>query len=294
MSGSTLASRALGRQLQKYRERAGLSEYAVARAVETSPQTYGRLEDGQKHNVTNLLMNAICDRLQVSNEERRELLTLAEEVRKERKSEGGWWRPHIDDIRANFEYYLQLEETARRITQLHLSLLPGLLQTPEYRRQLVWAEFPQRPPEDIERLVTLVRQRQQRLSDPRFELEAFVPEAVLRQPIGGPGVMEDQLHHLTEVIELPNVSLRVIPHDVTNPLAPIVGTFSFLSFPVLASTRLTPPPVVYIETYVGALYLEREVEVARYRDAIPAVRQVALDAGATRDLVLAIAREFSS
>ncbi|RDI64143.1 helix-turn-helix domain-containing protein [Nocardia pseudobrasiliensis] len=88
MSGSTLASRALGRLLQKYRKRAGLSEYAVAKAAETSPQTYGRLEDGLKHNVPSMMINAICDRLGVSDGERRFLLALGEEVRSARKAGG--------------------------------------------------------------------------------------------------------------------------------------------------------------------------------------------------------------
>ncbi|MGV9677078.1 helix-turn-helix domain-containing protein [Nocardia sp. NPDC003482] len=294
MASSTLASRALGWQLQKLRERAGLSKFAVARAAETSSQTYGRLEDGQKHNTTSLVLNAICDKLKVSDEERRLLLDLGEEVRRDRKNEGGWWRPHLDNIRENFEYYLQLEEIAGHITQLHLNLVPGLLQTLEYRRQLVWAEFPNHPTEQVEKLVTLVEQRQRRLEDPDFELEAFVPEVVLRRPIGGRGVLEDQLNHLLELSEAPNITLRAIPDQETHGLAFISGSFSFMRFPVLPNTKLTPPPVVYIETFVGALFLERKAEVLKFEDALPLVRQVALDPRATRDLVWANAREFSS
>ncbi|WP_067995244.1 helix-turn-helix domain-containing protein [Nocardia pseudobrasiliensis] len=286
---------ALGRQLQKFRERAGLSQNAVARAVEMSPQTYGRLEDGVKQNLTTLLTNALCDTLSVSAEERRQLHLLAEEVRKQHKSgERGWWRPYIDDLEKNFAYYLQLEGNARKITYLHLNLVPGLLQTTEYRRQLVWAEFPQRSPEEIDRFIQVVVQRQKRLTDSQFELEVFVPEIVLRRPIGGPGVMEDQLHHLAEVGQLPNVSIRVIRDNRTNPMILVADSFNFMTFPPLPNTKLTPPPVVYKDGFTGALYLIGEKEVAKYREVISILRRVALDEGATRDLVLTIAREFSS
>ncbi|MFF0490955.1 helix-turn-helix domain-containing protein [Nocardia sp. NPDC004068] len=294
MASSTLASRALGWQLKKLRERAGLSKFAVARAAETSSQTYGRLEDGQKHNTTTLVMNAICDKLKVSNEERQKLLELADEVRRDRKSEGGWWRPALGNLRNNFEYFLQLEESAKKITHLHLNLVPGLLQTLDYRRQLAWAEFPQSPSDELETLVDLVRQRQERLLDPDFEFEAFVSEVVLRRPIGGPGVMEDQLRHLAEVVDLPSVNLRIVPDNARNPLGFITGTFSYMTFPILPNTKLTPPPVVYVENYVGALYLERQVEIDKYRDTIPVLRQVALDTDATRNLILATIREYSS
>ncbi|MGY2060851.1 Scr1 family TA system antitoxin-like transcriptional regulator, partial [Nocardia gipuzkoensis] len=138
MANPTLASRALGRQLQKFRERAGMSEYAVARAVETSPQTYGRLEDGVKQNVPSMLINALSDALGVSDDERRQLLALAEEVRKQRNSEGRMWRSFTDKLQIRNYQYFDLEEAARKITSVQVNLVPGLLQTVEYRRQLIW------------------------------------------------------------------------------------------------------------------------------------------------------------
>ncbi|MFI5776871.1 helix-turn-helix domain-containing protein [Nocardia sp. NPDC051570] len=293
MANPTLASRALGRQLQKFRERAGLSEYAVARAVETSPQTYGRLEDGVKQNVPSMLINALSDALGVSDEERRQLLALADEVRKERNSEGRWWRAFTNKIRPDLDHFFGLEETARRITTLQLTLVPGLLQTVEYRRQLAWAEFPNRTPEEIDGLLAHFNQRQQRLTDPQFEFEAFVSESVLREPTGGPGVMGDQLRHLVELGDQPNVSIRVIPIG-TNPFPATIHSFVWLDFPILANTKLISPPVVFVEGYLGALYLTDEDQVGKYREVIPRIGRVALDADVTRDLILTIAREFSS
>ncbi|RDI49647.1 helix-turn-helix domain-containing protein [Nocardia mexicana] len=293
MAGSTLSSRALGRQVKKYRERAGLTQHAVAKAVETSPQTYGRLEEGQKHNVTNLMLNAICDRLEVSDKERRLLLTLAEEVRAARKSDGNWWRAYADDLQTGFDHYMSLEQAARSMTTLQLSLIPGLLQTPGYRRQLAWAENPEFTPDEVEKRIELAMRRQERLSDPRFEVTFLISEAILRQLTGGPAVMAEQLRHLLEVGRLPGVSIRAIPFDATSPVSAVCGSFVLLEFPPLPSTKLTEPPVVFVEGFTGAAYLERDAEVAVYRDAIRHIRRIALDERATHDLIVSIAREYA-
>ncbi|MFI5782263.1 helix-turn-helix domain-containing protein [Nocardia sp. NPDC051570] len=294
MAGSTLASRTFGRELQKYRERAGLAQYAVARAVETSPQTYGRLEDGVKRNVTSLMLNAICDKLRVSDAERRQLLTLAEEVRAERKSEGGWWRAYFGNKWEGFEYFLHLEEAARRLTQRHSNLIPGLLHAYEYRQQLIWAEYPNWSPEQIAGRMAIAEERQRRLREQRFEYEAFIPESVLRQLTGGPRVMHDQLHHLVHLSDLPNVTIRAIPAGATDPMAGLMGTFLCLDFPPLPNTGLTPTSVVFLEQFAGALYLETEDEVVKYKDASERLRRLTLGTSETRDLILAIARERSS
>ncbi|MGY2062151.1 helix-turn-helix domain-containing protein, partial [Nocardia gipuzkoensis] len=204
--------------VRKYRKRAGLPKNAVAVVAETSPQTYGRLEDGLKHNVPSMMVNAICDKLRVSDEERGLLLALAEEARKARNSEGKWWLAYVDEKHRGFRHYLDLEKSARRATSLQIALIPGLLQTTEYRRQLVWAGFPQWTPADVETSLALAALRQERLADPNFEFRALISEAVLRQRTGGPAVLADQLSHLLEVGDRPNVSIRAIPYTVTNPV----------------------------------------------------------------------------
>ncbi|RDI68098.1 helix-turn-helix domain-containing protein [Nocardia pseudobrasiliensis] len=293
MANPTLASRALGRQLQKFRERAGMSEYAVARAIQTSPQTYGRLEDGVKQNVSSMWINAISDVLGVSDDERRQLHMLAEEVRKERNCDGRRWRAFINKLRPSTDRFFDLEEAARKITSVQLTLVPGLLQTVDYRRQLAWAEFPNEKSEEIEGLLGFFQQRRQRLLDPQFEFDAFIAESVLRQPTGGPGVMGDQLRHLADLAERPNVSMRVIPAG-TNPIAAVVGSFLWLEFPMLPKTRLTPLPVVYVEGYTGVLYLTEDDDLSQYRSVLRTLERVALNPDATRDLVLRIARELST
>src|SRR5947208_3267143 len=98
MAGSTLARRSLGRRLRKLRDAAKMSQSAAGKIVELSPQSIGRLEDGQATRVSSLHINVLCDAYGVDDDERRVLLGLAQEAREAQKSGGKWWRAYADEI----------------------------------------------------------------------------------------------------------------------------------------------------------------------------------------------------
>ncbi|ATL66270.1 helix-turn-helix domain-containing protein [Nocardia terpenica] len=293
MAGYTLTGRALGRLLCKYRERAKLTKHAAAQYIETSQQTLGRIEDGLKSKVPDMVVNVLCDAYKVSNAERKELLGLARELRTAKNSGGTWWRAYLDQMAEDFDHYLALEQAASKLTTHQLSLLPGLVQIADYRRGTVWEAYPTLPHEEIERRIELVMKRQARLDDPSFQLDVILSEAALRHVVGSPAVMHDQCEHLLRVGERPNVSLRIVPLHARSCIGAIAGSFVFLEFPPLPSTKLIEPPVVYVEEFTGALYLVRDGEIQRYRAAADRISRVALDAAGTRDLVMTIAEEYA-
>jgi DNA-binding XRE family transcriptional regulator len=283
----------LGRQLRKLRERNDISQGAAARVIETSPQTYGRLEEGKVTKTTDLIINALANAFRADDAERRLLLDLAQEIRQAPRSDGGLWRAHADVIPKAFDHYLALEEAARRVISWQTMLVPGLLQTREYRRALVWAERPNVPPEEVERVLDFVMKRQDLLTNSDFHFDAILSEAVLRYLVGGPGVTSAQFRHLVELSEMPNVSVRIVPFGAQTPIAHIARSpFVMFKFPPLPTSKQVEPPVVYIEGYVGDLYLERDVEVAQYADMTERLAQVALPEAASRDLVLASMKEL--
>ncbi|WP_280508559.1 helix-turn-helix domain-containing protein [Nocardia flavorosea] len=290
--GSTLPKRALGRELRRLRERSGTNQAAAARAIEVSPQTIGRLEDGHASRPTTLQINGLCDRYGASDEERRFVLDLVQELRAMKLSGGGWWRAYDDEIPRDFNHYLGLEAAACHMTSWQITLLPGLLQTPEYRRAIIWAAHPDWPTADVERRLELARHRREKLRDRTFRLDVLLSEAVLRHHVGGPGVMADQLLHLVEASAWPNVSVRVVPYDARSTIGLVVRSFVFLEFPVPSNTRIAEPPVAYVEGYTGDLYLERAGEVAQYTEAIRRIAKVALNEQETSELVARIAKEY--
>ncbi|AHH16510.1 putative DNA-binding protein [Nocardia nova SH22a] len=285
--GSTLPRRALGRQLKAFRERKGLSQGASARIMETSPQTYGRLEEGRTTKVTDLALNALADAFGCDNNERRLLLDLAQEIRTASKDKRGWWRSLADAIPMDFNHYLSLEEAAEREFSWQTTIIPGLLHTTDYRREVTWAAHPQSSPEEIERIGDITTRRQDLLTRDGFRFEPYILESVLYGQVGSPAVMGEQLGRLLELSELPNVDIRIVPLKARHPIGLVARSFVYLEFPPLPSSGMGEPPVVYIEGLVGGLYLESDPEVGKYSDVVRQLQAVALSESESRDLISA-------
>ncbi|WP_267467201.1 MULTISPECIES: helix-turn-helix domain-containing protein [Nocardia] len=287
-----LPRRALGRQLRKMRLRQGMTQAAAARAAESSPQTYGRLEDGLKTKVTDMAMNALCNAFSGTDEERTMILDLAREIRQTMGSDGGWWQTHQEAVPSTFDYFIDLEETATRIFSWEIALVPGLLQTREYRRALLWAEFPTMPTREVELTLDVVQQRQKALTKNNFHFEAMIAECVLHTVVGGPATVADQLSHLLTVSRQANVTLRVVGRQARDPLGLIAGSFVKFDLPHLPTSRMRQSPVVYAEGYFGKVYLEREAEIAAHSAVVERLRRVAHSEDESRDLVLGALKEL--
>ncbi|WP_062999575.1 helix-turn-helix domain-containing protein [Nocardia mikamii] len=279
-SGSTLAQRALGRELRRLRNLKGIGQSQAARIAETSHQTIGRIEEGQTTRITQLQVNALCDNYGATDEERRICLDLVKEIRasREGKVTASWWRAYADQISTGFNHYLALEDAADRLTIWKTTIVPGLLQTPDYRRALAWAEHPDLPGEQLERRIEWQTHRQERLNDPSLQVTALLHEAVLADQVGGEAVIREQLKFFVSLSERSNISIRVVPFTASSALGSYVGSFTWLEFPDLIS-GLAQPPIVYVEGWAGDLYLEREAELQRYMPALREIRRVALSEG---------------
>ncbi|MFD6354200.1 helix-turn-helix domain-containing protein [Nocardia tengchongensis] len=301
MAGSTLPRRAFGRTLRNHRIRAGKGQSAAGLHIETSPQSVSRMEDGRKIKISTAQIRDLLDFYGIPNPstERDEVLGLWEEVKQHdliAKSQGttkGWWRSYSDQLDAHFDHYLDLEAAANRLTSHQLSLIPGLLQTAGYRRALIEAAELGLSAVNIERRLEFAARRQTRLDAHDFWLDVLLSEAVLRHHPGGPAVMAEQLRRLVEESDRANISLRVIPFSATVNSGLVFQSFALLEFPPLAG-RLVEPPVVYVEGYEGALYLEQSDVIVRHRRAIASLERVALTETASRDLVCRIAKEYTA
>ncbi|ATL67304.1 helix-turn-helix domain-containing protein [Nocardia terpenica] len=293
-AGSTLARRALGRELLRLRTKNDLTKADAARAAEVSPQSIGRTEEGLATRITALQTNALCNLFGATKEERKMLLGLVAEIRSTEKSKYGWWRAYLDQLADDFNHYLALEDAARRLTAWRVTIIPGLLQTPEYRRAIAWAILPNSPADEVEKFIELATRRQARLEDPNFALEVFLSEAVLLDEVGGPAVMNEQLLHLVNMAERPNISIRIVPlRGRPTNIGSYVGSFYYLEFPPLGESKHVEPPIVYIEEYAGDLYLDRKGEWERYERALRGIDRVALDQDQSRQAILEVAEEYA-
>jgi len=290
MTGSAVPRRMLGRELKKLRERSGVSASAAARAIEVSTQTLWRMESGQEGpKMKELYVKILCGMYGAGEDMTEALAALVAEIKKP-----GWWHSFADAVPEDSDLFMGLEEAALRMTTFQLTLIPGLLQTPDYRRAILWIEFPNRSARELESLIELHGRRVMRLQDDAHpvELRVLLSESALHHQVGGPIVMAEQAGHLADIGSAPNMSIRIVPQKVGSHVGLISGPFLLMDFPVHPTSRLTEPPVVYVQGFTGALYLDQEAEIKQYRQAVAQIQQVALNEEESTTLLRQVAREY--
>lgn len=116
----------------------------------------------------------------------------------------------------------QAVRRARRIRNVEVAVIPGLLQTPDYARAIVTmsAEFHESEPGEVEPAVAARMRRQEALYDASRQFEFIFTEAILRRPVGDPQVMLGQIDRLLTLSALANITIAVIPDNAKLRLIP--------------------------------------------------------------------------
>ena len=288
VTGSTVPRRQLGRYLRELRNGQRLTVRAAAERLEWSEAKMWRIETGQT-SLRSLDVEAMCKIYGAPAGLTEALMGLAKETKAR-----GWWHAYGDVIPEGFDVYIGLEEAASQLAWHESELVPGLLQTDCYAHTVIRADNPGVDEEEISRRVHVRMARQpliHRATAPLL-LQVTLNEGILRRPVGGPGIMADQLSRLAEVSELPNVSLRVVPFSAGLHPGLMSGPFVILRFPLNGDGRESEPATVYIDGFTGALYLDKPREVEQYTQAFGGIWDACLDETASRDLIHHAAEEF--
>ncbi|MEG8277342.1 helix-turn-helix domain-containing protein [Streptomyces sp. AHA2] len=264
----TLLKMLVGVQLAGFREDAGLAQDQAARAVGFSAAKLSRIESGKgRRPPTENDVRALLQLYGTDDYEASVLLKLLQ-----RAGEPGWWQRYDKRLMPEwFDRLVGLQEAAATIRTFEIQYVPGLLQTPAYTRAVVERGLPNAPASEVERRVELRRHRARLLlrSDAP-QLWAVIDESVLLRVLGSPEVMREQLGHLIEMAERPNVTLQVVPLSVTNASAPAIP-ITYLRF-----GGLDLPDVVYLEHIKSANFLEDRDETEEYRIALDRLADEAL------------------
>jgi transcriptional regulator with XRE-family HTH domain len=265
VTGQRVVRRALGRRLTRLRVASGKSRREVAEAkLGISEPTLHRIETG-KVPVTVANVRALCWLYGADESITAALAELALGTSQEE-----WWdaNPVIPDW---FKLYVGLEVSASRISSYDGEIVPGELQTEQYARAVFGAEQ-SADDEAADRHVKLRLQRQKTLfaRNPAPNMVTILGEGVLTRPVGGEAVLKGQLEHLRRLAQHEKVEIKVLPWSV-GAHAAMAGAFRILDF-----EDPEDPDVVYLESHVGALYLEEPEEVAEYRRIFELVRRDAI------------------
>jgi hypothetical protein len=163
-----------------------------------------------------------------------------------------------------FRDFIELESQAMRESVYHTLLIPGLLQTAEYRRAVVIAQrAPGATAHKADVIADMNSARQSiltRMSTP-FELHAVIQEtALLHEFEGQPHIMRDQCRRLLELSARPNVTIQVVP--LRRSIHPGCNSdFTILSYDGGGAT-------VYNELLASSVMSNESNEVATYQQAM--------------------------
>ena len=280
-AGPAVVRLILGAQLRRLREAADVTPDAAAWQIRASRSKISRMENGRvgfkERDVADLLeVYRVTEPQVVAG-----MLALVTQANAQE-----WWARYGDILPGWFEPYLGLEASAALIRAFDLQFVNGLFQTEAYARAVTAIGSRRAAASEIDRLVAVRMKRQQLLTVPDApRVWSILDEAALRRPVGGAGVMRDQLVRLAEIGRLPHVTLQVIPfraggHDAAG------GSFTVLRF-----GEGEVPDIVYIEQLTGAQYLEKRSDVDHYLDVMNRLSATSLSPDRTVDFIAEVIRE---
>ena len=177
----------------------------------------------------------------------------------------------------------QQDEKTKLYRGFENTVIPGLLQTPDYAR----ARFAQvvmvhKVPNDINEAVRVRMQRQEILYRPNKRFHIILTEAALRYRLVSVDVMLAQLDRLMALSSMRNVRLGVISFETQYLTDPRHGFW------------LLDNDLVRVETYSAELNLRQPQEIELYSSVFEQLAVVASYRGAARAIITRVIEDLAA
>jgi transcriptional regulator with XRE-family HTH domain len=290
--------RLLGSALREYRESLGFNLDEAAQILECDRSKISRIETGERGIRTDELRGLLAE-YGVPAAEQEALLAVAHRGR-----ESGWWLDYRDVLSPAAQDYVILEMAATEILTYEPNQVPDLLQTPDYMRAAAAADARYTTDGQRARVMEAKLNRQRIVIAGRApSLDIVMTEGALRQTVGPPRVMREQLSRLSAAAEtgvagsLPGsdvpeqerarVSLRVLPFAAGAHAVAGCGPMTLLRFAEAPGIG-----VIHLAALSGGISLEGREEVARYLRTFAGLRSAALPSSRSAHLIRAVARSY--
>jgi hypothetical protein len=200
----------------------------------------------------------------------------------------GWWTDFSDDVLKNrLDTLLAYEADAAVARVYTLPFVPALLQTDAYT-EAVYRDMERRPEDQIGDLLDIRRGRKQALKQREglepLTLVAVTHECALRQIVGSPEIMRDQLDELLVHSDKDNVSLYVFPFSA-KPTFAMTCMWAYFEY---QDPEDLEQDLVQIETPAGFWTIEDSGLVAGYRKAHDSLIDSSLNEDDSRALIRSI------
>nr|WP_281382037.1 DUF5753 domain-containing protein [Nocardiopsis mwathae] len=180
------------------------------------------------------------------------------------------WQPYEPE--RNYRTYANLEAQASAIDAFESQLIPGVVQTERYARAVIEATL--HPNSDVDREIEVRSRRQELPHRPdRPELRLIVSEGAVRQEVGAPAVMEEQIQRLIELAGEPGIAIQLLPFSA--------GAHVAMTLPAFIVIRVAQHGLatVYAESRASSLFLTNREDLDEYTSLFSKLRGAALDEG---------------
>ncbi|MFE9018698.1 helix-turn-helix domain-containing protein [Streptomyces sp. NPDC007808] len=257
-----------GAELKRRRENAGITQVELGSRVFVSGGYIGQFEQ------------AI----------RKPQLDVAQRIDEALQTDGIFerlWRKLIKEqpYTEYFAHAAELERLATQICEYAPTVIPGLLQTPEYARAVFLAGNPLAADEYIEELLRGRMDRAHVLKDAtRPVYWAVLHETALRIPIGGRAVMTGQLDRIATLMRERKVLVQVLPFSA--------GAHPALGKMMKLMEFEDAPPTVYTEGMFSGSLLDDPAVVKRVQASYDLLRATALSREASLALIESAAEDY--
>ncbi|MCC9312293.1 helix-turn-helix transcriptional regulator [Kitasatospora sp. RB6PN24] len=258
----------LGRRLRRMREAADLSLRGLADQI-NFPHTYiGRVERGEQ--LPSEALAQTLDEYFKTDDLFVELLDMA----------------HDTLIVSYGREFVAKEREALRIQVFTSSLIPGLLQTEAYARELFRYSMSGYTPAELDARVAARMNRKKifnRDDPPLFW--AIVDESGLRRPTSDRETMRIQLEHVLELSESPHITVQVLPFQ--RALHPMLGG----SLTLL--TMRGGETVGLVESFDSGESVDSPKRIVELVQGFDVARSMALTEAESRALVSSYLKEYA-
>ncbi|WP_329381354.1 helix-turn-helix transcriptional regulator [Streptomyces sp. NBC_01351] len=258
----------LGAELRVARERAGLSQADLGEPLFVSGSYIGQMEAGT----------------------RRITLELARPIDELLNTGGFFVRNCAASARSKYPDHFaeaaEAEAEATAIREYAPLLIPGLLQTEAYAREVFHAYQPTAPKEVIDQLTEARLARASLLTDPTTPLLwCVLDEAVLRRVVGSKAVMAESLRHIAALIRARRVIVQVVPFSA--------GAHAALEGPLKLMSFDDAPPLAYVQGNGTGRLLDDPAEVARHTLTYDLLTASALPPSQSLALIESVAEDYA-
>jgi transcriptional regulator with XRE-family HTH domain len=283
MAGNTRTAKAitLGASIAELRKEAQLSQRKLAAELGRDNATVSRWESGERP-PSPQQVSEILRILGVTGERAADLIDMASGT-----DEPQWLAITLPARRQQLGALLNAERTATRVTHVAPLLIPGVLQSTDVIRSIM-VEGGVPTSEIDERVAVRIGRRELITRREPAYLDVLLGELAIRQILGSPKIMADQLRYLLELGELPNVDLRVVPYSAGWHPA-MAGSFILID-----SDEDEIPSVAHVEMQRSGLIFHDRDDIDAYRHAADMVRKKAMSPADTQGLIAEVLTEMEN